>query len=278
MTGAASPGQATPVTLNERIQISNGVDAQCIEAAERFHRRSSLLRRSRFGLEITPYQEHAVHAQTHGRQTRLAEHLVDAIDLACHADPGLRRKKSVRSFARGPALHYRLLMDILYLSFCADTDAEQPRPYASAGGCYPVHAVLLPLVPVEGAPFDADSILHVAAQERALYALSGHGALNAAVTCLDGMPGQEADTFANAAFVIVYVIDLEVATLRYAERGYRFALIETGLMAQQATLVTEQRGLRSCMFGGFPDAELCAALGLNPKKMLVCMTQIFGYL
>jgi SagB-type dehydrogenase family enzyme len=60
----------------------------------------------------------------------------------------------------------------------------------------------------------------------------------------------------SAALVIVQTIVMKRITQKYRERGYRFALLEAGLAAQNICLVASAMGLGSLVWGGFFDRTL----------------------
>jgi SagB-type dehydrogenase family enzyme len=51
--------------------------------------------------------------------------------------------------------------------------------------------------------------------------------------------------------------------IKYAGRGYRYALFEAGGIAQTLDLVSRSRGLDVVWLGGFPDQEVAKLLDLN---------------
>jgi SagB-type dehydrogenase family enzyme len=268
-----------PQRLADRLAIEGAIAPDVLREVEKFHRRSSLLRRSRFGLDMTVFHDRGLLKELQRRQLRVSEHsagfISDSGDLGVRC---LLREGSQRNFAPADALPYATLNKLLFHSFANRSAAKGGTfyPCASAGAVYAVNVFAAPLMPVRDASFTADSVVHLDHRACELFRMPGCSARRAVYVCLDGEQGGAPDSFANAALMLAYVIDLELSTLRYAERGYRYSLIESGSMAQQATLVGQSLGLRSCLFGGFPDAELASALGVNARKMLPCLVQFFG--
>lgn len=265
--------------LPERLAIANAISGDSLHAVEKFHRASSLLRRSRFGRDLTAYHNRDVGELVGRRQSRLSETAVDEVSSdSARSNDVLVRGKSLRNFSPIRSLPYANLKHLLSRSFTYDATSvgAAALPYASAGAIYAVNAIIAPLISIEDAPFPSNSVLHLNALESKLYLLHGVSAENAAEVCLDCKPGAIDNSYANAVLMLIYVIDLELSTVRYGERGYRFSHIEAGLMAQQATLVGNLLGLGTGLFGGFPDSELAAVLDLNPRKMLPCLVQFFG--
>ncbi len=69
---------------------------------------------------------------------------------------------------------------------------------------------------------------------------------------------------AEQASVIIFITALcERSVNKYGDRGYRFALIEAGHVAQNINLVTTALGLGSVNVGGFFDREVDQFLGLD---------------
>ena len=279
MSALLSIRSTPPQRLADRLAIEGAIAPDVLLEVEKFHRQSSLLRRSRFGMDMTVFHDRGLLKELERRQLRVSEHhagfISDTGELGARC---LLRKRSQRNFAPVCELQYVTLRKLLFHSFAnaSAADGGSSYPCPSAGAVYAVNVFAAALVPVRGASFAPDSVVHLDHRACELFRMPGCTARKAAYVCLDGEPGGVSDSFANAALMLAYVIDLELSTLRYAERGYRFSLIEAGSMAQQAALVGQSLGLRSCLFGGFPDAELSSALGLNARKMLPCLVQFFG--
>ncbi len=73
----------------------------------------------------------------------------------------------------------------------------------------------------------------------------------------------------NAAVLMFLVATFERATFKYGERGYRFALIESGHIAQNLLLAATDLGLAGIPIGGFLDRELNDALSLDGTTQAV---------
>jgi SagB-type dehydrogenase family enzyme len=71
-------------------------------------------------------------------------------------------------------------------------------------------------------------------------------------------------TLASQASVIFFITGIfDRATFKYGNRGYRFALLEAGHVAQNLTLVAGTCGLSSVIIGGFFDQEVDELLDLD---------------
>ena len=69
---------------------------------------------------------------------------------------------------------------------------------------------------------------------------------------------------AHQASVVFFVTALpERGSFKYGDRGYRFALLEAGHVAQNLSLVSTALELAAVCLGGFFDREVDAWLGLN---------------
>lgn len=76
--------------------------------------------------------------------------------------------------------------------------------------------------------------------------------------------------------VIALTTVFERVQAKYLERGYRFALLEAGHIAQNMLLAATAMGLAAAPIGGFWDDPFNAALGLNPTQEAVVYALVFG--
>lgn len=65
------------------------------------------------------------------------------------------------------------------------------------------------------------------------------------------------------AFVVVITGALHRSMPKYGGRGYRYALIEAGEIAQSLSLVGAALGLGSCLIGGFDDSAISECLDVS---------------
>jgi SagB-type dehydrogenase family enzyme len=80
---------------------------------------------------------------------------------------------------------------------------------------------------------------------------------------------------ANVLVFLVAAFDRCFET--YGPRGYRYALLEAGHVAQTLCLAASQQGLGSLCSGGFRDAELNRELGLDTRRHGVVYCVGIGY-
>lgn len=152
------------------------------------------------------------------------------------------------------------------------------RPYPSGGALYPVETLVWPLrvaglaprpwyyQPLAGqlVPFDPDAD---PGSGTGVGAVAGPG-----VAGLFGNEGVDA-----AAAIVALWADFTRGSLRkYAGKEYRLALLEAGHMMQTMLLVATGLGLPTLPSGGFADAELAAALGLDFPAQAVLYACILG--
>lgn len=68
---------------------------------------------------------------------------------------------------------------------------------------------------------------------------------------------------ASAPLLIFLTAFFERSTFKYGDRGYRFALLEAGHVAQNLNLIIHSLGLRNINVGGYLDAVVDEALGID---------------
>ena len=76
---------------------------------------------------------------------------------------------------------------------------------------------------------------------------------------------------------ILYLVNISKAIFKYRYRGYRHALMEIGSMYQQATICSQEMGLRNTVWSTFSDQEMLYALDLDHGAYMPMTMQFFGY-
>lgn len=169
------------------------------------------------------------------------------------------RRSPREGFARR-TVSEAVLSAILHLSYGITHDeraAGYPRPFRavpSGGALYPLELYVL-AGSVEGV---APGLHHYAPPTHALYRRPG-----ADPTATLAAAFVQPAMVEEAAFTILLTALPERSSAKYGERGYRFALIEAGHVAQNAVLGADGFGLSAQVLGGFFDEALDAALGLD---------------
>ena len=86
-----------------------------------------------------------------------------------------------------------------------------------------------------------------------------------------------------APAAIVVAGDMLRDPIKYSNRGYRYMLIEAGLVVQNVVLAAAELGVESLPYGGFRDAALAAELGMDrvvdgdPDRVRALVTVAVGY-
>ncbi len=129
------------------------------------------------------------------------------------------------------------------------------RPYASGGGLYPieVYPILLNIKGMMPAVTRYDAVTHE------LVVVREFGAREEILAPLNDFAGQ----LANTAIVFVLSAVFPRTTVKYGNRGYRFALIEAGEIAQNLSLMAEAESLKTLPWGGFFDDDVADLLGVD---------------
>lgn len=173
----------------------------------------------------------------------------------------ISRHESTRAFLRTPLSRTQLtalLGGISLNRVGADARfAESRRTYPSAGARYPVDTYLLVLRCRDVGPgayqFDPRdfSILQISDQNFAEEVAEIFG---------------ESWT-ADASLIAFFVAQWQRTQVKYGDRGYGYAFIEAGHMAQNMILVARQLGLRVCPMGGFWEERVEKILRLvSPEE------------
>ncbi|MFN2397759.1 MAG: SagB/ThcOx family dehydrogenase [Gemmatimonadaceae bacterium] len=174
----------------------------------------------------------------------------------------LRNRRSVRDFVLRE-LPIGRLSQLLFLSHgvrglrTIDDEVVFDRCAPSAGGLYPVELYVATQM-VKGVP---DGIYHYDARFHKLEQLKQglfHDEL-AALTI-----GQEMIRSAN--LVIIMTAVFRRTTWKYGLRGYRYAWLDAGHIAQNMYLAAGGLDLGAVTIGGFFDAEVSQLLGLQSDE------------
>jgi SagB-type dehydrogenase family enzyme len=85
------------------------------------------------------------------------------------------------------------------------------------------------------------------------------------------------DLAGNACVAFSMLADLERATRRYGDRGYRYVFFEAGAIGQRLYLGAESRGLGATGIGAFYDERVQEYLGVEPAEGRVIYHFAVGY-
>jgi len=185
----------------------------------------------------------------------------------------LARRRSFRRFAARPlALDAvaRLLGFAAGLTGTLDAGADpQPvRAAPSAGALFPIETYLA-ASRVEGVPA---GVYHYRVDRHLLERVASGDPAPALVEATF-----DAALLGQAAAVLILAGVFGRSYFKYGERGYRFALLEAGHMAQNALLVAAALGLGATPVGGFVDDEVNGLLDVDGVDEAAVYLVAVGY-
>ncbi|WP_052668532.1 SagB/ThcOx family dehydrogenase [Nitriliruptor alkaliphilus] len=178
----------------------------------------------------------------------------DADDASVTLVDALARRRTSREPAEAP-----LELDRLgrLLAHAARTHADARRPQPSAGAGYPLR---IDVVALRCTGLDAG--VH-------RYEPDAHGLRTTSV----GDPTDDLEVVFGRTWVrrarvaVVLGVDLPAATAHHDDRGYRYALLEAGHLAQNLLLLAAAADLPACPLGGFADRALATLVGGSPDEV-----------
>lgn len=231
------------------------------DPAETYHEASRLYpstaRAQLPGLALLETDEHA--RASVARASRRHPHR-DGYDLPKSSLPAvplpdaLRRRASLRA-AEQRQLRVEALAGILAAAYASHpTPAGPRRPVPSAGALYPLE--LYAVCP--GVPRVPAGLLHYDPFLHRLEVLRPEAALPELAAAF-----ADTEPLETAAVVLVATAVLWRTRFKYGQRGYRFALIEAGHLAQNVLLACAALRLPALPVGGFYDRRLDAVVGCN---------------
>lgn len=168
-------------------------------------------------------------------------------------------RKSIRELAE-QTVSIEELSSVLHFSYGQNRDNKQtgyPRPFRvvpSAGAMYPLELYVFNSRIKNLAP----GLYHFNPTRNNLRLLSSGNRIN------DIAAAFVQPELAHGASLILFITALfERSTFKYGARGYRFALLEAGHVAQNVNLVSTALNLGSINIGGFFDRAVDKVLGLD---------------
>ncbi len=142
------------------------------------------------------------------------------------------------------------------------------RPYPSGGALYPTE-IYLAIVNV------ADLTPCLAYYDARCHALDVVAPL-ASLRPLAAALGDESEMTASVACVAMVSIVPERSVVKYGRRGYRFSLLEAGMVPLMLDLAATAQGLGTLHWGGFFDDELNALLSIDGASESVTSCLFIG--
>lgn len=136
------------------------------------------------------------------------------------------------------------------------------RSYPSPGGLYPVEVYILSInsedVPQGVYHFDFDTqelalINPLPKKEKLRYMVGDHDSM-----CID-----------TASFAVVMTAVLPRITVKYESLGYRFSMIESGIVGQHLSLAATAENVGNLFWGSYYDNEIHDILGVDGVEEIV---------
>lgn len=220
--------------------------------AELFHENSKI---RRIG-NAPGLSAEAVHAMSHGYKVYAAS---PTVDLPPPLAPegtvldAIRARRSTRDYGAEP-LSLAQLATVLFAAQGVQRPRELHRSVPSGGGLFPLEVYLAPA----GVPGLEDAVYHYDVRRHRLELVPGDAGIDALRPCIF-VPEAAATTTAFIAVTAVF----GRSRIKYGERAYRFALMESGHVMQNVALACVALSIGFCPFGGFVDDEVNAVLRVD---------------
>ncbi|SRR6266566_19992 len=269
--------------MDKQIDITVGArfDRGCFSVSELFHENTKIRRRDgqllmSLGPRFLPAElryaiSHSYKAYRFARKVQLSRDSTPRQETLEHV---LLARRSVREYS-GAAVSLHSLSRILEFSYGITGEAVlddgvtrfNKRAAPSAGALFSneIYAVALNVDGLE------DGLYHYQPQDRSLECLQERD-LRSDIEKAVLHP----EVVANASVVLIFVAIFQRTYFKYGERGYRFALIESGHIAQNFYLVSTALGLGAVALGGFLDDQLNELLGINGVDEAVIYLMALG--
>jgi SagB-type dehydrogenase family enzyme len=170
-------------------------------------------------------------------------------------EKAIRERKSVRAFS-GQALGLSQLAQIL---LSADGLTRKGQAFAhraapSAGALYPIETYVV----VSGVDSLPNGLYHFQVQDSSLELIRS-GNLSDTVHRI----ARNQDAAESAPAVIFLAARFDRVTVKYADRGYRYAYMEAGAVCQNIYLEATSLGLGTVVIGAFNDEAADRFLGVD---------------
>lgn len=181
-----------------------------------------------------------------------------------------RRSRREGTATTGGRLELAEVSTVLHHSFglserFTGVDSGSRRAYPSAGARFPVELYVI------GAGIDEldERLFHYAPLSHTLHLLPKTKDL---ASTLHGAFGEDWISSARGLFVLTAVMPR--TWTKYKNRGYRYALLEAGHLAQNILLTCTALALSASVVGGFADQPLARLLGVDNEFELVLSTVV----
>jgi SagB-type dehydrogenase family enzyme len=175
------------------------------------------------------------------------------------ADALMRGRESARAFGDG-GIGLAELAKVLHMAYGMNRDnagTPFPRPFRavpSGGALYPLE-LYVAAARVDGLQA---GLYHFDPEDHELDRLWGEERAQRVAACF-----VQSDLAHECAAVVLLSAVFVRSVFKYGDRGYRFALIESGHVAQNAILCAAGLGLTAVPVGGYDDRALDELLGFD---------------
>lgn len=176
----------------------------------------------------------------------------------------IMHRRTSRDFANSRIINKRELSTILYgaaITSGLHNDAQQNslRAYPSAGARYPleIYVILLRSMDLRKGIYHYHVRTH---SLEYLWSCATHSLLDCFLR----------QSFVSKATAIIIVSSvMNRTTIKYSDRGYRFALFEAGHVMQNFSLIAEALKIKLCALGGFVDSKVVDLLELSGDEIVL---------
>lgn len=179
----------------------------------------------------------------------------------------IRSRRSCSEFSAEP-ITLEQLAKLLELGCGVTNCGELPRRAAPSGGAlYPIETYALAFT-IQGLPqgiYHYVSVDHILEHVRAIQDIQETSSFIPPLLIKD-----------RPALMLVLSVVFARTQLKYLERGYRFALLEAGHIAQNLVLGARAMGLNAVTVGGFWDEPFNEFLGLNTEDEAIVYSVLLG--
>jgi SagB-type dehydrogenase family enzyme len=250
--------------------ISNNLYIDMVDEVMQFHNKGNLMIDKKFNEKIAPHTLKYDQLRYLERSDFEISPFHDQ-DITCDSTSHIkiRRNRTAKSFSDKAQIPFGAIQTVLHHSFAMSKDGS--RPYPSSGGLYSVEVICVIFAErVHESP--VSGFYHYRPHHHLLQPLKTANSQKINEV-LYGMEQTESRT---PNFALLYIVNVGKMLVKYRYRGYRYALMETGAMFQQADLISQCLGLINKLYSGFNDYELIKFIGLDPINFFPLVIQSFG--
>jgi len=198
-------------------------------------------------------------------QEKIARLPAPKLQGAMSLEEAIKKRRCVRKFKDKP-LALEQLSQLLWAANGVTGRDVRFRAAPSAGALHPLD--FYAVVGKDSVPGLDAGVWHYNPEEHTI-SLGAKGDLRDALKDVSLKQRQ----IARAEVVIVVTVEYERTTVKYGNRGKRYALLDAGFAAENLFLQVQTLDLASCVIGAFKDADVSRLLKLPEKhRPILIMT------